>query len=405
MPSYSYLAKSQQGETKLGLLEAKDEMELSTTLRQQDLFLISYETEKKPSKLEKFSSIFNSSIGVSEKIFFIRNIQVMTSAGVSLPKAIGILSVQAKNKNFRKTLVEIQKKIIDGGTLSEGMASYPNIFPEIFQNMIKVGEESGTLEQVLKSLSRQLEKQYELKSKVTSALIYPLVIISAMTAIGFAMLIIVVPQLAETFAELEIPLPLTTRIVIGLGQFLKEKWYLLPIIIGGAFILLKQALGVKPVKRFLDRAFLKLPVISRLIRNISSASFTRTLGSLMASGVPLVRSLEIIAGTLGNIHFKESILEAAEKVKKGARLSDALKPYDWLYLPIVIQMIEVGEETGETSQILDQLSLFLEEEVANSTKNLASLIEPLLMLAVGAAVGFFAISMIQPMYSMLEAIK
>ena len=405
MVHYSYIAKSQQGETKSGLLEVKDETELSVSLRQQGLFLISYEKEKTTSKLEKFSLVFSGRVSVSEKIFFIRNLQVMTSAGVSLPKAIGTLSGQAKNKNFNKALLKIQKHIIDGGNLSDGMADYPDIFPEIFQNMIKVGEESGTFEQVLKSLSQQLEKQYELKTKVTGALIYPLVVVSAMVLIGFAMLIIVVPQLAATFAELEISLPLTTRVVIRLGKFFKEKWYLLPLIIGGVFIALKQLLKVKSTKRLFDKTLLKIPVVSKIIKEINSASFTRTLGSLMASGVPLVRSLEIIAGTLGNIYFEESLLEASDKIKKGAKLSDVLRPYGWLYLPIVIQMIEVGEETGETSHVLDQLAVFLEEEVANSTKNLASLVEPLLMLAVGAAVGFFAISMIQPMYSMLEGIQ
>ncbi|MBU4351343.1 type II secretion system F family protein [Candidatus Parcubacteria bacterium] len=405
MAHYSYIAKSQQGETKLGLLEAKDETELSASLRQQGLFLISYETKKKPSNLEKFSFILNKGVGIADKIFFIRNLQVMTSAGVSLPKTIGILSGQAKNKNFRKALAEIQRKIIDGGNLSDGMANYPDIFPEIFQNMIKVGEESGTLEQVLKSLSRQLEKEYELKTKITGALIYPLVVISAMIAIGFAMLIIVVPQLAETFAELEISLPLTTRILIGVGQFLKEKWYLLPLIIAAGVIFLKQILKIKSVKRLFDKVFLKTPLVSKLVSQINSASFTRTLGSLMASGIPLVRSLEIIAGTLGNVYFKDSLADAAEQIKKGAKLSDALKPYSHLYLPIVIQMIEVGEETGETSNMLAQLAGFLEDEVANTTKNLAAAIEPILMLVVGAAVGFFAVSMIQPMYSMLEGIQ
>jgi len=405
MPRYYYLAKSQSGETKSGSLDVKDETELAGNLRQNGLFLISYETEKEPSKLKKFSLSFNKKVSVSEKIFFIRNLQVMTSAGVSLPKAIGILSTQAKNKNFGKILVKIQKKIIDGGTLSDGLADYPDIFPEIFQNMVKVGEESGTLEQVLKSLSRQLEKQYDLKTKITGALIYPLVVVSAMIAIGFAMLIIVVPQLAATFAELEISLPMTTKIVIGLGQFLNQRWYFLILIIACVFIFLKQILKIKSVRKFFDKIILKFPVVSKLISEINSASFSRTLGSLMDSGVPLVRSLEIISGTLSNVYFKESMIDAAEKIKKGAKLSEALRPYQNLYLPIVIQMVEVGEETGETSRILDQLAIFLEEEVANTTKNLASLVEPLLMLAVGAAVGFFAISMIQPMYSMLGAIE
>jgi type IV pilus assembly protein PilC len=326
----------------------------------------------------------------------------MTSAGVSLPRAIDTLAVQAKNKQFKKALTEIEEKIIHGQSLSESLREYPDIFPDIFQNMIKVGEESGTLEGVLKNLGQQLEKQQELRSKITGALVYPLVVISAMAGIGLLMLIVVVPQLAETFAELELPLPLTTQIVINLGVFLRTRWYFLPVIILALVFSLRGIIRTRTGKRFFDKIFLKIPVLSQLIKETSSANFTRTLGSLIGSGVPLVRSLEIIAGTLGNIYFRDSLLEAAEKVRKGAKLSDSLRPYENLYLPIVIQMIEVGEETGETSQTLDQLATFLEDEVANTTKNLASLIEPLLMLAVGGAVGFFAISMIQPMYSMLE---
>ncbi|OHA62035.1 MAG: hypothetical protein A2117_01995 [Candidatus Wildermuthbacteria bacterium GWA2_46_15] len=401
---YSYTAKSQQGVTRPGFFEAKDEQELASALRQEGLFLISFKAEELSQKNKRSIFSFNRGVGISDKVFFIRNLRVMTSAGVSLPRALDTLAVQARNKQLKKALTEIEEKIIHGQSLSESLREYPDIFPEIFQNMIKVGEESGTLEQVLNNLCQQLEKQQELRSKIIGAMVYPLVVISAMIGIGFLMLIIVVPQLAETFAELELPLPLTTKIVIGLGVFLQTRWYLLPLIILALVFSLRGILRTRAGKQFFDKIFLKIPVLSQLVKETSAANFTRTLGSLIGSGVPLVRSLEIIAGTLGNIYFRESLLEAAEKVRKGAKLSDSLKPYENLYLPIVVQMIEVGEETGETSQVLDQLATFLEDEVANTTKNLASLIEPLLMLAVGGAVGFFAISMIQPMYSMLEAI-
>jgi type IV pilus assembly protein PilC len=404
VPRFSYIAKSEEGLTKTGFLEAKDETELAEILRQQGLFLISSKTEDLSSRDKKFSLSLGSGVGSKDKLFFIRNLRVMTVAGVSLPRAIGTLAEQAKNKNFKKALAKIQEKIIHGQSLSQSMQEYPEIFPEIFQNMVKVGEESGTLEQVLNNLSLQLEKQQELKSKIVSALIYPLVVLSAMVGIGFLMLIIVVPQLAETFAELELTLPFTTRIVIWLGTTAKQYWYLLPIVIFGLVFIIRQILKLKSGKRLFDKLFLKLPALSKLVRETSSASFARTLSSLTASGVPLIKSLEIIAGTLGNVYFKDSLLEAVEQIKKGIKLSEALKPYNDLYLPIVIQMVEIGEETGETSQILNQLATFLEDEVTNATKNLASIIEPLLMLVVGGAVGFFAISMIQPMYSMLEAL-
>ena len=401
MPRFSYIAKSEEGLTKTGFLEAKDETELAEALRQEGLFLISSKTEDLSSKDKKFSLSLGSGVGSKDKLFFIRNLRVMTVAGVALPRAIATLADQARNKNFKRALIKIQEKIIHGQSLSQSMQEYPEIFPEIFQNMVKVGEESGTLEQVLNNLALQLEKQQELKSKIVSALIYPLVVLSAMVGIGFLMLIIVVPQLAETFAELELTLPFTTRIVIWLGTTAKQYWYLLPIVIFGLVFIIRQILKLKSGKRLFDKLFLKLPALSKLVRETSSASFARTLSSLTASGVPLIKSLEIIAGTLDNVYFKDSLLAAVEQVKKGVKLSETLKPYNNLYLPIVVQMVEIGEETGETSQVLEQLATFLEDEVTNATKNLASIIEPLLMLVVGGAVGFFAISMIQPMYSML----
>ncbi|MDP3093896.1 MAG: type II secretion system F family protein [bacterium] len=403
MAKYSYIAKSQSGVTKTGFLDAKDETDLANALRQEGLFLVSFEAEI-PQGAGKSPLSFKRGVGISDKIFFIRNLRMMALAGVSLPRAINTLAQQAKSKQFKKALLEIQEEVIRGKNLSESMRAYPEIFPEIFQNMIKIGEESGTLEQVLNNLARQLEKEQDLRSKIVSALIYPAVILSAMIGIGFLMLIIVVPQLAETFAELELTLPFTTRVVIWLGTSAQKYWYMIPLGIVALVFLLRQVLKLKAGKKLFDKISLKIPVVSKLIRETSSANFARTLGSLTGSGVPLVRSLEIISGTLNNVYFKESLLKAVEETKKGVKLSESLKPYNNLYLPIVIQMIEVGEETGETSQILDQLATFLEDEVSNATKNLASVIEPLLMLVVGAAVGFFAISMIQPMYSMLEAL-
>ncbi len=404
MPRFFYTAKTEQGETKTGVFEAKDEQNLARNLRQTGLFLISADNQDYEKGAGKAISLLSRGVGLSEKLFFIRNLEVMVSAGISLPRAVNTLSLQSQNKRFKSALAEIEGLMIRGQPLSAGMKLFPNIFPEIFQNMIKVGEESGTLDKSLKALGYQMEREKELQSKIVSALIYPIVIISAMTAIGFAMLIIVIPQLAETFKELDLTLPITTRAVIGLGTFLKKYWYLAPLMMAGIFFVLRAASRTRTGKLFLDKVVLRIPVISQLIKEIASANLARTLSSLITSGVPLVRSLEIISGTLGNIYFKEALLEAADKIKRGLKLSETLKPHSNLFLPIVIQMVEVGEETGETSQVLSQLAIFLEEGVTNSTKNIASFVEPVLMLLIGAAVGFFAISMIQPMYSMLDAL-
>jgi len=404
MPKYFYQAKSLKGEERSGTAEAKDTHQLARTLKDQGFILIKAEPKEFEERKFRFSLPFFGGVSLTEKMMFTRNLQVMIAAGLSLPKSLETLSAQTKNKKFKKALFEIKEEITKGENFSESLKKYPEIFSELFQSMIKVGEESGTMEQVLEVLTRQMERENELKSKIKGALMYPAVIIFAMIAIGILMLIMVVPKLAETFEELEIELPLTTQVVIFLGTSLAEKWFIIIPVTFLIFFLFWLSLKTERVKRIMDNLFLKFPIISPLIKKTNSAYTVRTLGSLIAGGVPIVRSLKIVSETLGNIYYKNAILEAAEKVKKGERLSESLAVYQDIYPPIVFQMIKVGEETGETSKILQKLADFFEEEVGNATKNITSIIEPILMLIIGAVIGFFAISMVQPMYSMLGAI-
>jgi len=385
-------------------MEASDEHQLATALRQEGYILVSADLEKAERKLE-ISLPFFGGVSLVEKMTFTRNLRIMIGAGISLPRALETLAFQSRNKKFKKALISIAEELTKGKSFSDALTSHSAIFPELFISMVKVGEEAGTLEDVLKVLTNQMEREYELKSRVKGAMIYPAVIISAMIGIGILMLIIVIPKLAQTFQELAIELPPTTRFVIALGNFLAQKWYIVLILILLLVIFLRIISRTKFGKRVIDFLTLKIPIISPLIQKTNSAYFVRTLSSLITSGVPIVRSLEIVSGAVENIYFQETLKEASEKVRKGTKLSEALFPYQKLYSPTVVQMIQVGEETGETSTVLAKLADFYEEEVANATKNLSSVIEPVLMLLIGAAVGFFAISMIQPIYGMLGAIK
>ena len=407
MPKYFYTAKSLKGEEKSGTLEAKDIHQLAKKLREQDFILIKVETEGEKIKKRKLviTLPFFGGVSLKEKIFFTRNLQVMISAGFPLPRVLEILANQTKSKKFKKALSDIKEDIIKGKSFSDALYPYPYIFSEVFQSVVKVGEESGTLEEVLKILANQMEKENELKSKIMGAMIYPAVIICAMMGIGILMLVMVVPKLAAIFEALQVELPVTTKLVIFLGTFFVEKWYLVILISIFLIFIFSQIIRTQKGKMVLDAFLLKAPIISPIIKETNSATVVRTLSSLIVAGVPLVRSLEIVSGTLGNIHFKTAIIEAVEKVRKGEKLSEALKPHQATFPPIVVQMLAVGEETGETSNILAKLADFFEEEVGRATQNLASVIEPVIMLIIGAAVGFFAISMVQPMYSMLQAIK
>ena len=406
MPKYSYIAKSQKGETKKGLSTAKDESELARFLKQENLLLISAKVKtdaKKETFLKKIS--FLDRVSLTEKIMFTRNLQVMVSSGIALPRAMNILAKQTKNKKFSKTILDIERKIVKGIKFSESLRAYPSVFSELFISMIEVGEESGTLEQCLGTLTEQMVRQDELSSKIKSAMIYPLVIITAMLGIGFAMLLFVVPSIAATFDELNVSLPATTQFVIWLGNTMVSKWYLGLIIIGLLTAFFVRVGNTKKGKKAIGFLMLRIPVINVIVKNINSAKMARTLGSLISSGVPLTRSLEILSNVLGNVYYQEAMLDASVKIQKGIKLSDVLGTYQNIFPILVVQMIAVGEETGATVSILGKLADFFEKEVANATNNLAAIVEPLVMLLIGGAVGFFAISMVQPMYSMLGAIE
>ncbi|MDD5145478.1 MAG: type II secretion system F family protein [Candidatus Pacebacteria bacterium] len=406
MAKYFYTAKSIRGEEKTGEAEAKDEHQLARALRQEGFILISAEMKEGAEK-RKFSmhfSIFDK-VGLKEKIFFVRNLRIMIAAGISLPRSLNSLAELTKNKKFKKTILEIVEEVNKGKNFADSLSKHPDVFSELFCSLVAVGEESGTLEEVLQNLTVQMEKQNELSSKLKGAMIYPVVIICAMIGIGILMLIMVVPPLSATFADLGVELPPMTRAVIFLGKIMSEKWYFLLILLIIFVFSIRSAINTKSGKRRIDKILLKIPIISQLIKKSNSASAVRTVGSLVGSGVTMIRALEITAGVLGNVYFKESMLDAVEKVRKGKKLSEALRPYENLYSLIVVQMLEVGEETGETSDILQKLADFFDEEVAIATKNFATIIEPALMLVVGGAIGFFAVSMIQPLYSMLGSIK
>ncbi len=405
MPRYQFTAKTLEGRPHTGMIEAEDEYELARILRKEGYVLISATAEGKAKKRRSLRSLipFLGSVSLTDKVMFTRNLQVMISAGVALPRALETLVNQTDKKKFRRILKEVAEELTRGQNFFKALSNYPDVFSDLFLNMIKVGEEAGTLEDVLKVLTRQMEREYELKSKVKGAMVYPTVIVSFMVIIGILMMIIVVPRLSKTFEDLNIELPFTTKIVIGTGNFLANFWYLLPFILIGAIVLIKAVMSTKLGTLAFDKLVLKIPVLSGIIKKTNSASTTRTLGSLVEAGIPIVRALEITAGVLGNIYYKKAILEASDRINKGVKFSSVIKDYQKLYSDLMVQMVAVGEETGEISFMFQKLADFYESEVNRITQNLSSIIEPVLMIIIGAAVGFFAVSMLQPIYGMMNA--
>ena len=410
MPNFIYTAKDKQGETKNGHLEAVNEHELAAILRSQELVLISAEIAGNDQGEKKIITFFKNLskkwgwISLVDKMIFNRHLAVMIDAGLSLNQALKILAEQNKNPKFKKIIEQVELDVRQGRSFSDSLAKHPKTFNGIFVNMVKVGETSGNLSDVLKLLAQQMKKDHELISRVKGAMIYPAVIVIAMIGIGIMMMIMVVPKLTEIFIEMKIELPLSTRIIIGISNFLTNNTILGIVVLIAFIFLVRFLVKIKRIKTILHKVYLYLPILGSLIQKINSARFSRTISSLIESGVSLVESLKIVAGILSNIHFKEALLDAAQQVQKGKELSKALDGYKNLYTPMVVQMIGVGEKTGNLSEVLETLADFYEEEIDNTTKNLSAIIEPVIMIVIGGAVGFFAVSMMQPMYSMMGGI-
>lgn len=406
---FTYQAKNLQGKEISGTQEAQDEKALAEIFKQKGYFLIFAESElktSKPSIVSRFSfleKIFG--VSLSEKIFFTKNLEVMIKTGVSLPRAFSILSKQTKSRMFKKALAEIAEQVIKGKSFSESLVGFPEIFSPLYREIVQVGEETGKLEEALGIAGDQIAKEYDLKSRIKGAMVYPTVVLCMAVGIGIFMMIFAVPKMKEAFSQMDVDLPLTTRIIINFGDFLKNNWLLVGLVVivlsVAVFWLLKKGKGGK-IKSFVA---LKIPVVSKIFRKTNTALTLRILASLLKSGVPIVRALEICSGALGNYYFRESLTQAAKVVEKGQKISQALLPFENLYSPMVLQMMEVGEETGETPNVLAKLADFYEAEVLASTQKLSSIIEPFLILFLGGAVGFFAVSMMQPMFSVMGGIK
>ncbi len=403
MPLYNFIAKSIKGQKKKGAKSAKSKKGLAQELKEEGYFLISAEPTTNEKKKRHFLPSFNH-VSLADMLMATRNLQVMVGAGVSLPRALRVLASQTKNKSFAYALRSIEADILKGVSLSEAFSKHPKIFPEIYSSMIKVAEKTGEMEKILDVLATQIDRNYQLRTKVKGAMIYPLVILTTMIVIGAIMMIKVVPQLSQTFTQLKVQLPATTRAVIAFSNFLSHDWLLSLGIIVVLIFVVRRASKTQKGKIFLHKIFLKTPLISSLVKKINSAYAALSLSTLIKGGVPIVSALGIASDSVTNFYFKQSLLDSAKQIEKGGKLSDTIAQFPNLYSPIFIQMLKVGEETGETSSMLDRLSDFLEDQVNNTTKNLSSIIEPVLLLFIGAAVAFFAISMIQPIYSIMQGI-
>lgn len=407
MPIFIYSAAKQDGEMVKGEREAENDKSLARTLRAEGLFLLKAEAEKNMlsaggyfSELQRILQAVKP-VGLVEKMFFTRNLGVMVEAGLSVTRAFEALIQQTQNPKFKKVLEDANNAITKGVSLAEALRINQKVFGTLYVNMIEVGEMTGKLTLVLKLLAHQMKKDNTLKKRVRGAMMYPAIIILALAIIGGLMMTYVVPNLTKTIKELGAPIPFTTQLVIGVSDFIAAHSLLILFGILGAIAGFWRILKTDRGKTAFDTLVLKLPVFGPLVKKFNSARFSRTLSYLITSGMPIVRSLEIVSRVLGNVHYRRAVEEAAREIQKGKQLHETLGRHSEIFQPVVIQMIKVGEEAGKVSELLLRVALFFEEEVNDLTKNLSTIIEPLLMIMIGLIVGLFSFSMLQPIYSSL----
>ncbi|MFA6253962.1 MAG: type II secretion system F family protein [Candidatus Paceibacterota bacterium] len=411
MANFFWRAKKASGEEISGQRDSIDRFSLARELRTEGLIALAIEeTEQSKTRAggKKSWFKFNITLGrvsMKDKIIFANNLSAMIGAGLPLSRALSVMARQTNRKYFKKIISEVEAFITKGESLSRALANWPKVFPEVFVAMVAAAEETGRLPEALKLVSEQLEKSYALRRKIVGAMIYPSVIVAAIITIGILMMIFLIPTLSATFRELNVPLPLSTQIVMGLSDFLVNN--ILLVLAGLALLVVIFVSLPKTIagKKFLDKVLLHLPFINNLTRQVNSAVIMRTVSSLVSAGVSLTKTMEVTEKVVQNYYYKQVMVEALVKVQKGIPLSVIFSAHQNLFPIFASEMSAVGEETGKMPEMLLKGALFFEDEVDQVTKNLSTVIEPVLMIVIGIAVGFFAISMIGPMYSLSNAIK
>lgn len=347
---------------------------------------------------------FLNRVTLADKIFFIENLRVMLRSGLPLSRSFQILSLQTESAFFRGIISDIGASVERGETLAGTLARYPKIFPSLIINMIRVGEVSGTLERALGEISLQMKKEAALRSKVRGALAYPIVVITATAGIGAGMMIYVVPKILAIFSEVNIELPLTTRILIAIASAVDKHGLIVALGLLAAIALFVTLHRLPAGKKAFQTVLLRFPIIGPIIKKVNMARFTRTLSSLLKSEVPVIDACLITADVLQNVHYRAALIEAADRVKRGVSVADALSSSP-LFPALVTQMAAVGEQSGSLDELLGELAVFYEAQVDETLGNFAQVIEPLLIIVLGVVVGGMAFAIISPIYTLADNIN
>jgi type IV pilus assembly protein PilC len=397
MPVFVYQGKNRAGTKVTGEQSANSKAELAALLRRQQINV----TKMSEKGKEFVMPSFGTGVKSNEIAIFTRQFSVMIDAGLPLVQCLEILGGQQENKTFQKVLLGTRASVEGGATLSAAMRQYEKIFDNLYVNMVEAGETGGILDTILQRLSLYIEKNVKLKRAVKSALVYPTVVIFVAASVITLLLWKVVPIFTTLFVSLGVALPLPTRIVIGLSHFVGSIFGFLSLVgMIGVCIGIKVWYGTETGRMFLDKLLLKIPLIGMLLRKIAVARFTRTLGTLISSGVPILEGLDITARSAGNAVVEKALLFTRKQLEAGRTLADPLKETD-VFPGMVTQMIAVGEQTGAMDAMLQKIADFYEDEVDAAVKDLLAAMEPIMIVVLGVVVGGIVISMYLPIFSLI----
>jgi type IV pilus assembly protein PilC len=397
MPVFTFSGKDANGQKISGERMAPNKQSLAQALRRDRITPGSIREKGKEFSLPTFGS---GKVAVKEIAIFFRQFSVMIDAGLPLVQCLEILAANQENQNFQKTLTGVRTTVEGGATLANAMRQFPVVFDDLTTNMIEAGETGGILDIILQRLATYVEKAVRLRSAVKSALIYPVAVVSMAVLIVGALLKWVVPIFANLFAGLGVNLPLPTRIVMGLSAFVQSFWWIFGVGAIGLFFGVKQIRKHPQGRYYFDKALLHLPVIGSLLRKIAVGRFTRTLGTLITSGVPILEGLSITAKTSGNAVLEEALMKVRKAIEEGRTIVDPLRECG-VFPNMVTQMIGVGEATGAMDSMLQKIADFYEEEVDAATKDMLAMLEPVIIGLLGVMIGGIVISLYMPLFAMI----
>lgn len=407
MPKFTYIATNAQGKTVSNSIEAADKASVISALTRDGLRPVSVKEEKPTGKFTFKDLLGGNKVKSDDLVMFTRQLSAMVGAGVPLLRALSSLETHTESKPLKKVLSTLIIDVQAGAPLADSLAKYPNTFSDVYVNMVRAGEAAGILDEILKRLAMQQEKNATIRKKVKSAMTYPMVLIVITIIAFFGLMLFVIPQIGKILTDLggpEAKLPPLTLAMLGISSFMTSYWYIVfPLLIGAVVLLMRYIKTPKGKSQF-HQFVLKVPGIKNIVSKVAVARFARTFSALMGAGVAVLEALTVTSRAVGNVVYEKALIDAAEKVKNGATLSSVIEKNP-LFPAIVPQMLAVGEETGQTDTVLVKVADFYEEEVDVAIEGLSSIIEPVMIVVMGSMVGLIAASVMGPIAGLAQNIK